>query len=162
FFSFLSTCQGEVRIVPGDARLRLELEEDHSFDVLVLDAFSSDSIPIHLLTREALELYFSKLKEDGILLFHVSNRYLELPPLLARLAQSQSPPKRAIVDHDIPSEKQEKEGKTASTWMLLAKPEPIEAMKASDRRWSLVDANSGPLWTDAFSNLLGVWRREEP
>jgi spermidine synthase len=86
FFQFMSRCGNEPTVVLGDARLTLERAGDGSYDVLVIDAFSSDSIPTHLLTEEALALYLKKLSARGVVLFHISNRYLDLAPVVAALA----------------------------------------------------------------------------
>ena len=81
-FTFLRDCKAKVDVAMGDARLSLEREAPENFDVLAVDAFSSDSIPVHLLTREAMQLFFRHLKPDGILAVHISNRYLDLQPVL--------------------------------------------------------------------------------
>src|SRR5204863_1378176 len=81
-FTFLPECKAKLDVTMGDARLSLERESPENFDVLAVDAFSSDSIPVHLLTREAMLLYFRHLKPDGILAVHISNRYLDLQPVL--------------------------------------------------------------------------------
>jgi SAM-dependent methyltransferase len=158
YFTYLECCQGKLRVVPGDARRRLESEADASFDVLILDAFSSDAIPVHLLTREALELYLRKLRPGGVLLFHVSNRYLDLPPPLARLAEEEE--LFAYVDHDFATAGQEEEGKMRSTWMLLGGG-AARGIAEKDRRWQAERPTPGPVWTDTFSNLLGVWKKLE-
>ena len=98
----------------GDARLTLERQEPQNFDVLAVDAFSSDAIPIHLLTREALALYFHHLKPDGILALHVSNRYLDLVPVCARGAEFFH--KQAMVVSD---DRRRRDYLSASTWVLL-------------------------------------------
>jgi spermidine synthase len=98
FFHFLAECGESPRIVLGDARLTLQLVPDRFYDVLVIDAFSSDSIPVHLLTREALALYHKKLAPAGVMLFHISNRYLELTPVLAALAADAGAPARHLRD----------------------------------------------------------------
>ena len=82
-FFFLKDCKAKLDVAMGDARLSLEREPPQNFDVLAVDAFSSDSIPVHLLTKEAMELYFRHLRPDGILAVHISNRYLDLQPVLA-------------------------------------------------------------------------------
>ena len=89
-FEFLSRCTPDARIVLGDARLTLAEEPASAFDYLLIDAFSSDTIPIHLLTREAIALYVSRLKSDGILVIHISNRHLELQSVVAALARDAS------------------------------------------------------------------------
>ncbi len=160
YFTYLERCRGELTIVPGDARRMLEREADGSFDILILDAFSSDAIPVHLLTREALALYVRKLRPEGVLLFHVSNRYLDLAPMLGRLAAAHDPPLWAYVDQDVPTPSQQEEGKFASTWMLLG-GDQVHELARQDRRWDRQPETEGSLWTDTFSNLLAVWRRGE-
>ena len=86
-FSFLANCRGTVEVVQGDARLSLEREAPQGFDALVLDAFNSDAIPVHLLTAQAFEVYARHLKTNGILALHISNNYLDLEPVLANLAR---------------------------------------------------------------------------
>jgi hypothetical protein len=88
YFQFMTRCGNQARVIIGDARLTLAGASDGGYDVLVIDAFSSDSIPTHLLTKEALDLYFRKLTPQGILLFHLSNRHLDLEPVIAALASS--------------------------------------------------------------------------
>src|SRR5262249_45082582 len=88
YFTYLSDCRaGRLDVVLGDARLRLREAPDHEFDLIVLDAFSSDAIPLHLLTREALHLYLDKLADHGLIAVHISNRFLDLAPVLGALAR---------------------------------------------------------------------------
>jgi hypothetical protein len=96
FFHFLDECGAHPRIILGDARLTLQQVPDGFYDVIVIDAFSSDSIPVHLLTREALALYHKKLAPAGVMLFHISNRYLELAPVIAALAANAGAPARHL------------------------------------------------------------------
>src|SRR5262249_47668474 len=91
-----------LEVLVGDARLRLREAADASYDLLVLDAFSSDSVPTHLLNRQALDLYLAKLKPDGILAFNVTNRYLDLKPVLADLAGAMQPPLACYAFDDTP------------------------------------------------------------
>ena len=149
-FSYLRDSGAKVDIVLGDARLSLEGEPPQDFDVLAVDAFSGDSIPVHLLTREAFDLYFRHLKESGILAVHVSNKYLDLKPVVWRAAESMG--KGAVV---VDTEDEEGSGTYGSTWILVS----------GDRRWfdgpSLTDAGKPlaaredvRLWTDDYSNLF--------
>ena len=87
YFTFLRDCNPNVRVVLGDARISLKAAPDHYYGLIVIDAFSGDSIPAHLLTREALQLYLKKLEPNGILVFHISNNYLDLQPVVASLAR---------------------------------------------------------------------------
>lgn len=158
YFTFLATCEGEWEVDLGDARRRLEARAD-SFDVLILDAFSSDAIPVHLLTREALGVYLSRLSPNGVLAFHISNRYLDLAPLLARLAQERGLALR--VDNDFTTAAEAAAGKARSTWVVMARDEAALAPISRDIRWQRQPATPGPVWTDQYSNLLGAWRRDE-
>ena len=99
-FTFLERCAADEPVVIGDARLELERMAPGSFDLLAIDAFSSDAIPLHLLTAEALDIYWRALAPDGVLVMHISNRYVELEPVLARLAQARG--LHALVRHDVP------------------------------------------------------------
>ena len=160
-FRFLSETRGDVNIVLGDARRQLAREPDHHFDLLVLDAFSSDSIPVHLMTREAFALYVRKLKPNGVLLVHLSNRYLELPPLVARLGADHDPPFSIKIDDDQPSDRDRIDGKTASSWAILYRTPADIGDVDKDPHWQRVPVSPGPVWRDDFTNLLGAWRRDE-
>lgn len=157
-FTYLSACRVEPRIVVGDARRTLAREPDGSFDFLVLDAFSSDAIPAHLLTREAFAVYARKLAPHGVLAFHLSNRYLDLPPLVARVAAAHEPPFATKLDEDGEGTP---DGKFPSTWVVLARDPADLGKVAADGHWQPVRPTPGPVWTDDFTNLLGVWKRAE-
>ncbi len=154
-FSFLHDCPSPPVVVIGDARLTLEREAPENFDLLVVDAFSSDSIPVHLLTREAFVLYFHHLKPHGILAVHVSNRYLDLTPVVAGNAADLG--KHAIVvDDDKPNEAY----LSGTEWALVtADPdlfsEPL--FRATGIR-KLPTASRLPHWTDDYSNLFRILR----
>ena len=98
-FKYLGRCPAKVEVAPGDARLSLEREPSQQFDLLALDAFSSDAIPVHLLTREAFELYGRHLKPNGVLAVHISNHYLDLEPVVANLARRFNY-KAALINYD--------------------------------------------------------------
>ncbi len=159
YFTFLA--DGAARgvrldVVLGDARLKMARAADASYDLVVLDAFSSDAIPVHLLTRQALELYLDKLDDGGVLLLHVSNRYLELAPVVARLAETAG--LVGLIQHDDDTAP---EYKTASTWVALARRREHLGDLANDPRWTRAPLEVRPavgLWTDDFSNLYGVFR----
>ena len=140
YFTYLSDCKADYRIVLGDARLRIEGAEDHEYDLIVVDAFSSDSIPIHLITYEAVELYFKKLKKDGIVLMHISNRHLDLEPVLGNIAKAMGV--GGLRRHDPFDNKM---GKSTSDWVALAKDE--NGLKG------LVRQNS---WEMEANGLLGA------
>ena len=120
-FHFLQSCRGDWNVIVGDARRELERMPEGTFDLLVLDAFSSDAVPVHLLTVEAFALYAKKLKPNGVLALHLSNRYLDLPPLAARLGQAAEPPFALRLDDDAASDDEAADGKFPSTWAILAR-----------------------------------------
>jgi hypothetical protein len=167
-FTYLADSSAAIDIVTGDARLTLKDAPDGHYGILVIDAFSSDSIPVHLLTKEALRLYLSKLASDGILAFHVSNRYLHLEPVLAALARDAG---LFCLDQEIkelPAEDLQ-DGKDASEWVILARHlsdfgplvKDIEGSgpEGSNPRWHKAKASPDvPVWTDDFSNLFRVFR----
>src|SRR5205823_4593781 len=114
---------------------KLSQAEDASFDLIILDAFSSDAIPVHLLTREAIQLYVQKLAPGGVLAMHVSNNHLDLPPLVERLAADHMPPLAARYSHDTPTESEKEDGKMASQWMVLARNESDLGVMARGPTW---------------------------
>ncbi|MFO0849809.1 MAG: fused MFS/spermidine synthase [Gemmataceae bacterium] len=161
YFHFLSEARGEVQVVLGDARRQLAREPDGAFDLIILDAFSSDAIPAHLLTTEAFAVYAAKLAPGGVLAFHLSNRYLDLPPLVARVAAAQNPPFVVRVDHDETTDGLEADGKFDSVWAAAVRDFGDLGPVAKDPRWQKLDPPPGPVWRDDFSDLLGVWKRDE-
>ena len=158
YFTFLRDCPGNVRVVLGDARLSLRDAPARGYGLLVLDAFSSDSIPMHLLTREALALYLTKLDDGGILALHISNRYLDLEPVLANLARD-----AGLVgwmrDDTAVSAEESRNGKFPARWVVLARtPGEVRGL-ARDQRWKQLEARPRVgLWTDDFSNLFTILR----
>jgi len=159
-FSFLSHTAGELKIVLGDARLSLESElaygAPQNFDVLALDAFSSDAIPIHLLTREAFELYLRHMKGDGVIAVHISNRHLDLRPVVEAAAKDLGLHLCTISDHPKP----EDWWLYRSTWMLLSR----DATRFAHQDFQNADDEASDAtaelirWTDDRASLLGVWR----
>jgi hypothetical protein len=154
YFSFLEACGDRCRVVIGDARLSLNRVPDSSYDLLVIDAFSSDSIPMHLMTREALSLYLSKLTPGGALVMHISNRHLLLGPVVGQLAASHGLVALQQVERLKPDAP---EGKRESHWVVMARSRSDLGGLTADARWSpLVPSATTPLWTDDFSNILSV------
>jgi hypothetical protein len=163
-FTFFRDCKTEPAVVLGDARLTLTRSEE-KYGLLVIDAFSSDAIPIHLLTREALDVYRRRLDDDGVLLFNISNRYLDLETVLADLARNVTPPMTCISLEDRALSNAEKEaGKSPSHWIALAAtPEALAKIRRKGS-WQLLPGRPGAaIWRDDYSNLLSVikWRSEE-
>ncbi len=160
YFTFLSQCAPQSTIVVGDARLRLNDAPDHSYGLIVLDAFSGDSIPMHLMTREALALYLRKLAPGGILAFHISNLYFRLAPTLGNLAQDAHLACLVANDTGV-TEEQIQAGKSPSIWLVMARS-PADLSALSSNRsyafgWTEVYGRPGArIWTDDYSNLLSV------
>jgi hypothetical protein len=156
FFTYLSDCYAEtLDVVVGDGRLMLARDRGRPFDLIVLDAFNSDAIPIHLLTREAIALYCDKLADGGLIAAHISNRYIDLASVFSLLARDATLAARACVDSRVPSE-EEAAGKQGSIWVVLARRELDLGPLARDPRWVIPKARPGDsLWTDDFSS---VWR----
>jgi hypothetical protein len=155
----------------GDARLTLADVPKGKFDILALDAFSSDSIPLHLLTKEAFAIYRRALKPDGLLLVHISNRYIDLNPVIA--AEAKTGGWLAALRHDSPTERMLGEGSRASLWIALS-PDGAKLAeltgKLDDRKserytpdqWIKLDSagNARP-WTDDYASVLphlSIWK----
>ena len=157
YFTYLQKCAPTAKMVAGDARLSLEKSRDGSFDLIVLDAFSSDAVPTHLLTEEAIQLYLAKLKPNGLLAFHITNRHLAMDEVLATLASSlhlagriqryqpESPPPQIV----------------ATDWVVLARQEQTLSRLDQSRigNWQKMPLtfNQRP-WTDDFTNIISVWK----
>ncbi|WGJ16409.1 fused MFS/spermidine synthase [Methylocapsa sp. D3K7] len=154
WFHFMAGCGNHSSVVLGDARLTLGADTAARYDLMVIDVFSSDSVPVHLITREALALYFARLKPGGVVLFHVSNRYLDLTPVVARLAADAGAPVRHLL---VPSIGTERRRIGAEVVAVAAPGGELDALAADG--WDA--PQPGPvLWTDESSNILGVirWR----
>jgi hypothetical protein len=147
----------ELSVVLGDARLQLEKAEGTKYQLLVIDAFTSDAVPVHLLTREALQVYLSRLTDDGVLAFHVSNRYLNLQPVLAALAADAGLHGYSWLAKPTPVE--EKDGKFLAHWIVMGKSSAaLDAIRKSGPWHELGGGDSRYLWTDQFSNIVNVIR----
>jgi hypothetical protein len=155
-FSYLGATPAKLDIEIGDARLSLERElkrhGGRGYDVLAIDAFSSDSIPVHLITREAIELYVRHLAPDGIIAIHISNRFLDLKPVLANIAQASALAARLVSDSP-PDDRLA----SSSDWVLLARDASVlERAPIGERAEPLEPVAEFSLWTDQFNNLLDV------
>ncbi|HEX8695899.1 MAG TPA: fused MFS/spermidine synthase [Longimicrobium sp.] len=155
YFTFLRDSRASIRVVLGDARLSLARAPRAAYDLIVLDAFSSDAIPMHLMTREALGMYLEKLAPGGLVVFHLSNRYLSLEPVVAALAKERGMSIR-VAEHRPPR----RPFHSASTWAVLARSEADLGPLAADARWRGGRILRGvEPWTDDFSSLLSVFGR---
>jgi hypothetical protein len=156
YFTYLRDTRAKVEVVLGDGRLALAQAPDHYYDILVLDAFSSDAIPTHLLTLEALSLYRSKLSAKGVLVLHLSNRYLDLEPVLGRLIQTTGAAGliRANTDHTAELES----SGDPSIWAAVASQSSYLGALRNDTNWRQLRVREGvALWTDDFSNIFSVF-----
>lgn len=152
YFSFLSIKPYQVNIVEGDGRLSLEKEEDNRYGTIVIDAFGSDSIPVHLLTREAMQVYLSKLKGQGLLAFHISNRYLNLAPILGDLAGDAG--LRAWAQMDFIDREEKELGKYSSHWVVMTNPASAPPLFTHHPDWKEIKQRSKTrIWTDDYSSL---------
>jgi len=158
YFNFLKECPAQTQIVLGDARISMEQElaagQPQHFDLLVLDTFNSDSIPVHLVTREAFVVYLQHLTPDGVIALHISNNYLDLRPVIWKLAD----------EFDLGSAVIEDPGDglraSLSIWMLVTRKraflnQPTIASRTSPRQ---MDVTNFRLWTDDYSNLFQILR----
>jgi SAM-dependent methyltransferase len=162
-FTFLKDCPARPDLVLGDARLSLAQEPDASFDMIILDAFTSDAIPIHLMTRNAVQLYLAKLRPGGLLVFHISNRYLELAPVLGNISGSLGLVARRWSDEEGSDDANSNEAsakmdqKDASEWVIIARREQDLAAIAEADQWEdLPPAIGQGVWTDDYSNVLAA------
>jgi hypothetical protein len=156
YFTFLQQCAPQAQIVLGDARLKLRSAPDARYDLIVIDAFSGDMIPMHLVTREALALYLRKLAPGGMIAFHITNLYLDIGPTLGSLANDAGLVCVTEDDNGVP-QAQLDAGKLASHWLVMARSRADLGALATDPRW--VDLRVPPgtkVWTDDYSNLLRV------
>jgi SAM-dependent methyltransferase len=157
YFTYLNQCSPKATMRIGDARLSLEKEPDQKFDLFVIDAFNSDSIPTHLLTQEAIELYFKKLKPNGILALHITNRHLSLKKVLSDHAKHLH--FSALIEEFKPQ--QEIPLVVATDWVVMAnKPETLEPLRQSQLgNWQKLPLyfDMKP-WTDDFTNIVNIWK----
>jgi tetratricopeptide (TPR) repeat protein len=153
-FTFLTNCQGRADVVLGDGRLSLEKEPAQEFDLMVLDAFSSDAIPVHLLTSEAFDVYERHIKTNGIIAVHLSNRHLELEPVLAELA-SRRCLQAVVIDHAAQGDKW---WVGPSAWMLLSRRDGFPALLRDSARPARPGSKKLSPWTDDFASLYHVLR----
>jgi hypothetical protein len=157
-FTFLEHSHADLDFVLGDARLTLKKSPDRQYDMIILDAFSSDSIPLHLMTREAVDLYKSKLSDNGLLIFHVSSRYLDLLPVLGDLADDAglvcwARNQREVTEVDL------QQGKSGSTWLVMAHSRADLGKLRTEEGWEPVPSRLGRrVWTDDYSNLFSVFQ----
>jgi SAM-dependent methyltransferase len=155
-FSFLAKSDATIEIALGDARLSLEREAPQGFDVLAIDAFSSDAIPVHLITAEALAIYRKHMKPGGIIAFHVTNRYLNLIPVAQKLAETQGLHAVLVADDG------EEPLGSRSDWVLLSDSEAVLEKEPIDEVAEAIEPRPGwRLWTDDFNNIVQVLKSRD-
>jgi hypothetical protein len=156
-FTYLRNCTPDAEVVLGDARLTMSNASDGLYDLIVLDAYSSDAIPTHLITKEALEIYRAKLAPHGMLVFHISNRYLDLKPVLAALSADAGMVAAARYDSVVSAEELAA-GKTISEWVVVAQTQQDLLSVTDEVQWMPLEAQpNDPLWTDDFLSILDVF-----
>jgi hypothetical protein len=157
-FTYLSGCKGTWDLAPvGDGRRTINAVADGEYGLIVLDAFSSDSIPVHLLTREAIEIYRRKLRPRGLIAFHISNHYIDLEPVLASAAREMGMAALVRTD-DIDEKEQADSGRYGCVWVVMARDRADLTALESDARWKPAREKPGVrAWTDDFSNIWSVF-----
>lgn len=159
YFTYLRDSDAAVKVIIGDARLKLAQAPDNHYGLIAVDAFSSDAIPIHLMTVEAVRMYASKLTPGGLIAFHVSNRFFDLTPQIGAIARRLG--MHAAFRHDIPiSDYEEREGKYTSEWVVVAREFADLAPLVEKANWEVwnYEALEGPVWTDDYSSLRSALR----
>lgn len=157
YFSYVTECDAAVEIVLGDARIQMERRKDARYDLIIVDAFSSDAIPVHLITREAIQLYLSRLAPDGSIILHISNRHLDLGRVAARHAR----------DLDLQALHIDDGGGDDNTyysseWVLIApRQTKLTYLSKQEQYWNPIEQfDSDPVWTDDFSSILPVLKED--
>lgn len=157
YFTFLSQSRADqIEYFVGDGRLKLEAHQGEPYDLIVLDAFSSDAIPVHLLTLEAFEVYLDKLARGGVLAVHISNVYLNLEPVVAKAAERLGLHATMLVDQHLSTDSAQT-GRYASTWVMLSRsPEDLAPLRQRPLWRPPVAPEGFGVWTDDRSNILSV------
>ena len=156
YFHHLAECAPGAEVVHGDARLSLESEPDGHFDMLISDAFSSDSIPVHLVTREALRLFVDKLTPNGILMMNISNRNIDLEPVLRELSDQLG--LSARIAHYRPTAEERDNSALNASWVVMTRPGEAEFLDEGEI-WSELRKEPGTrAWTDDYSHIVGALR----
>lgn len=161
YFTYVHRSKATVGYVEGDGRMKIAESPEASFDLIVLDVFSSDSIPTHLVTLEAIrDVYVPRLKPGGVLLMHISNRFFDLSGPLARIAQETGLSVIVRADNDVPIEQQFTDARKASTWMVMARnAADLGGLDKAPGWVPVIAPENQALWTDDYTNLLGALKR---
>ncbi len=161
YFTFLEDCPPTHTIIIGDGRISLRQSTDKQFDALIIDAFSSDAIPVHLMTKEALTLYWSRLNPNGVLIMHVTNAYLFLKPVLANISHELG--LTGFYRRDDPKGADANEHRLLSEWIIMAKtPNRLKPLY-NDARWQKLEKDEQyQVWTDNYSNIIQLLKTDLP
>lgn len=158
-FTYLSSCKAKYEVVLGDGRMMLERASDGQYGIIILDAFSSDAIPAHLLTLEAVRMYLEKLDAPGLLVMHITNTYVDLKGLLSRIAEVEGLAVLHRADFNIPPQGQTRL-RFESEYVVLARTaEELEPLARLQGWQELKAEHDDPLWTDGFSNIWSVLKK---
>jgi hypothetical protein len=150
-FTFLGASGAEIETVLGDARLNMEREPPQAYDIIVIDAFSSDSIPVHLITREAMAVYLKHMKPDGVIAFHVTNRFLKLAPVVKRISEAFDLHTVLVADEAEDSEF------SKTDWVLVSRNRALlEREDIASGAESISDIPGLRIWTDDYNNLFRI------
>jgi hypothetical protein len=155
-FTFLSSCAPDMKMIEGDARITLQNEGQSKADYLLVDAFSSDSIPVHLITTEAMQLYMSHVKDDGVLVMHVTNRYMDLVPVVAANMKAIDPALQGRVVDFVPSTNNDVNAMHSIAIIISKSPAALELLDQAGGTVPLTPVASVEKWTDDFANLPGA------
>jgi spermidine synthase len=159
YFTYLSACGDRCTVITGDGRVSLGRAEPHKYGVIIIDAFSSDAVPMHLITKEAMALYLSKLAPGGVIVYNISNMHLSFSSVLARIGEDAG--LATLWQREPPTAGSWQTGKFPSEWFVFARDRHDFGPLLNDARWKAPVASAGtPLWTDDFSNILSVIRHD--
>ncbi len=157
YFTFLKDSPADIKLVLGDGRLSLQHAADGEFGLMVLDAYTSDTIPLHLLTREALALYMRKLAPNGVILVHITNTHLDLEPVLANLARDAKLYSLCRIDF-VSSEEHSHSGAGSAWWLVMTRNTQYLDLLARDSRWRLPQPQRGVgIWSDDFTSVFSIF-----
>jgi hypothetical protein len=157
-FSYLDECGNNIEITIGDGRIKLSEYPDRSLDVIVMDAFSSDAIPIHLMTKEAIQMYSQKLTKDGHLLLHISNRFIDLRPVIGQLIKELN--LYGLIQEHTPPKKYMDRGVYESSWVVIGKTRDSLNPLVLSNRWQTYESGGNvKVWTDDYSDVFSyvIW-----
>jgi hypothetical protein len=152
FFKFIGDCAPQTPTVLGDARLSLQQAPDATYNMLILDAYSADYVPVHLITREAMALYARKMTEHGILVFHISSIWIDLAPVLTSLGRDAD--LLCYFENEKITMAEARTGKYPSNWLVMARRKSDIDALSRDPRWRPCGATTFPVWTDDYSSLV--------